>query len=125
MDERIKFMLMHEEDGWSMTDLCAMFGVSRKTGYKWRTRYAEVGMEGLRAQSRAPRRHPNAVAADIEAAIVELKTQRLKRGPKKLLEMLRQRQPGVHWPARSTIAAILKRHGLVPPRGRSRKTPPL
>ena len=124
MDERMKFMLMHEEGGWSLTDLCEMFGVSRKTGYKWRKRYAEQGMEGLRALSCAPRRHPNAVAAEIEAAIVTLKTQRPKRGPKKLWQLLHDRYPDVHWPARSTIAAILKRHGLVRSRRRCRKTPP-
>lgn len=124
MEERMKFMLMYQEDGWSMTDLCEMFAVSRKTGYKWRERYEELGMEGLRALSRAPRSHPNAVAAEIEAAIVALKSKRPKRGPKKLLALLQRQQPDVPWPARSTIAAILKRHGLVRPRRRCRKTPP-
>ena len=124
MDERTKFMLLYEEGGWSMTDLCEVFGVSRKTGYKWLRRYQESGLEGLRALSRAPRTHPNAVAAEIEAAIVALKSQRPQRGPKKLLALLQQRQPEVAWPARSTIAAILKRHGLVRSRRRCRKSPP-
>lgn len=124
MDERMKFMLMHAEGGWSMTDLCEMFGVSRKTGYKWRQRYEEHGMEGLRAQSRAPHRHPNAVSAACEAEIVQLKAQRPKWGPKKLLPILQQEHPRIQWPARSTVAAILKRHGLVRERRRSRKAPP-
>ena len=81
-------------------------------------------MERLRELSRAPHHHPNAVAEEIEAAIVALKQQRPNRGPKKLLELLRRRQPARVWPARSTLAAILKRHGLVRSPGRSRKAPP-
>lgn len=107
-----------------MSDLCEMFGVSRKTGYKWLRRYEEGGVESLRELSRAPCHHPNAVAEEIEAAVVALKQQRPKRGPKKLLELLQRREPERIWPARSTLAAILKRHGLVRARGRSRKAPP-
>ena len=107
-----------------MTELCEIFGVSRKTGYKWLRRYEQFAMEGLRDLSRAPHVHSNAVAPEIEAAIVELKQQRPRRGPKKLLEILRRQRPEVGWPVRSTIGAILKRHGLVRSRRRCRKTPP-
>jgi putative transposase len=124
MDERMEFMLLHESESWSMTDLCEVFGVSRKTGYKWLRRYEQLGWDGLRELSRAPSRHPNAVSEEIEAAIVALKQQRPRRGPKKVLELLQRHEPLQHWPVRSTIAAILKRHGLVRPRGRSRKSPP-
>lgn len=124
MEERMEFMLLHESKSWSMSDLCEMFGVSRKTGYKWLRRYERVGWDGLRELSRAPQRHPNAVAEEIEAAIVALKQERPKRGPKKLLELLQRQEPEQSWPVRSTIAAILKRHGLVRSRRRCRKTPP-
>ena len=33
---------------FSMTELCARYGVSRKTGYKWLDRYNEQGRAGLR-----------------------------------------------------------------------------
>jgi transposase InsO family protein len=124
MDERTKFVLMYEHEAWSVSDLCEMFGVSRKTGYKWLDRYARAGMAGLLEMSRAPHRHPNAVAPEIEAAIVQLKQERMKRGPKKLLQLLQRQQPEVPWPVVSTIGAILKRHELVRPRGRSRKSSP-
>lgn len=124
MEERIKFVLMYQEEGWSMTDLCEMFGVSRKTGYKWLGRYAVGGINGLGDRSRAPHTHPKAVSAEVEARLLELKAARSKRGPKKLWEMFRQHYPHLPCPARSTMAAILKRHGLVRPRRRCRKTPP-
>jgi transposase InsO family protein len=124
MEERMKFMLMYRSESWSMTELCEVFGVSRKTGYKWLKRYEQAGMEGLRELSRAPHVHPNAVAPEIEEAIVDLKQQRTKRGPKKLLEILQRQRPEARWPVQSTIGAILKRHGLVRSRRRCRKTPP-
>jgi transposase InsO family protein len=124
MKERMEFMLLHESKSWSMSDLCEIFGISRKTGYKWLRRYTQHGLDGLREMSRAPRRHPNAVAAELEAAIIVLKKQRPKRGPKKLLELLHRQDPHQQWPARSTIAAILKRHGLVRSPRRCRKSPP-
>jgi len=124
MKERVEFMLLYENQSWTMSDLCELFGVSRKTGYKWLERYQQLGVAGLRELSRAPRSHPNAVAAQVEAAIIELKQQRPRRGPKKLLELLQRQQPQRPWPARSTVAAILKRHGLVRSRRRCRKSPP-
>lgn len=87
-------------------------------------RYEEGGMRGLEELSRAARTHPNAVLPEIEAAIVRLKQRWPRRGPKKLLWSLEQERPEASWPAVSTIGAILKRHGLVRARRRSRKSPP-
>ncbi len=58
MEERMEFVLTSESGGWSITDLCELFGVSRKTGYKWLRRYEDLGMEGLRELSRAPLSSP-------------------------------------------------------------------
>src|SRR5712692_1994590 len=41
-----------EED--SMTALCAEYGVSRKTGYKWLRRFRAEGPAGLTERPRAP-----------------------------------------------------------------------
>ena len=45
-----------------MTELCQMFGISRKTGYKWIERYLRQGPQGLEDRSRRPEairiRHP-------------------------------------------------------------------
>ncbi len=38
----------------NMTNLCLRFKISRKTGYKWISRYIELGEEGLKDQSKAP-----------------------------------------------------------------------
>ena len=53
--ERAKFVAEYEKDCWSMTDLCTVFGISRKTGYKLLGRYEAEGASGLVERSRAPR----------------------------------------------------------------------
>jgi putative transposase len=47
MDQRTQFIADHQDDRFTMTELCARYGISRKTGYKWLTRYAEEGRRGL------------------------------------------------------------------------------
>jgi len=58
MIERLKFVQDAQSDRFTMAELCARHGVSRKTGYKWITRYAEEGRRGLGDPSRAPQTCP-------------------------------------------------------------------
>jgi transposase InsO family protein len=46
-------------------------------------------------------------------------------GPRKLLAYLAKRAPEEAWPSASTVGEILKRHGLVQERRRSRSRPPV
>jgi transposase-like protein len=52
-----KFNLIHEHEwtGNTVTDICKKYGVSRKTYYKWKNRYFNDGLDGLRDLSRVPR----------------------------------------------------------------------
>src|SRR5713101_3369502 len=59
---RLVNALMVEED--SMTALCEEYGVSRKTGYKWLTRFRAQGPVGLAERSRAPHVVPWAVSVN-------------------------------------------------------------
>jgi transposase-like protein len=47
MDERLQFILDAQTDRFTMAELCARYGVSRRIGYKWLARYAEEGKRGL------------------------------------------------------------------------------
>ncbi len=49
MQERIRFIADYNSGLDSMTEICARFGVSRQTGYKWVRRYREEGAVGLEA----------------------------------------------------------------------------
>lgn len=101
-----------------MVQLCADFGISRKTGYKILRRYAEEGPSALSDRSRAPDRHPNQTPVAIEAAILRERKAHPTWGSKKLLCILERSWSAEDLPSRSTVDAILKRAGVVVPRRR-------
>jgi transposase InsO family protein len=113
MDERLRFIAACLEGEETMTALCAGFGVSRKTGYKWLGRYRELGPEGLRDLPRAPLEHGRATPASLVERIVAEKEAHPHWGPKKIVARLARQVPARRWPSASTAGAILKRHGLV------------
>ena len=113
MDERLRFVVACLEEEETMTALCAAFGVSRKTGYKWLGRYRALGPEGLCDLPRAPLQHGRATAAAVVARIVAAKEAHPLWGPKKIVQRLKRDEPSSAWPAVSTAGEILKRHGLV------------
>lgn len=124
--QRVKFCLEHESGAWSMSDLCAEFQVSRKTGYKWVRRFKEGGLEALQDESRAPSTHPNRTAEEVERAILELRRKRPNWGSKKILSVLAREHPEMDLPsARSTCDAMLKRAGLVKARRPRRRASPM
>lgn len=102
----------------TMVDACRHFGISRKTGYKIVARHAELGMAGLADGSRAPKTHPNQSPPEVEAAVLRVRKAHPTWGSKKILATLDRERPDEIWPARSTIDAILKRAGVVEPRGK-------
>ena len=44
MEERLKLMLEWNEEEASVSELSRCYGVSRKTAYKWRSRYQREGL---------------------------------------------------------------------------------
>jgi transposase InsO family protein len=120
MDERLRFVAQLL-DGEPMAQLCRAFGISRKTGYKIFTRYKEHGLEALTDRSRRPVRYANQLPPQVESLIVSLKREKPHWGARKIRELLVRRLAGdVRIPAKSTIHAVLHRHGLVKEAGRPR-----
>lgn len=124
LDRRLQFVAAYVGDEDSMTGLCARFGISRKTGYKWLTRYATDSLEGLHDGSRARRTQAHAAPADVVADILACRMEHPRWGPKKIRQRLMDRHPDRCWPASSTVGDLLKRHGLVAPRHKRHRTPP-
>lgn len=125
MDERVQFVADFLTRGFTMSELCRRYNVSRPTGYALVSRYeAANGPAGLEPRSRRPHTSPHATPRPVAAAIVECRRRHPDWGPVKVLDHLRLRSPEVAWPAPSTAGDILKRHGLVPPRRRRRPVPP-
>jgi transposase InsO family protein len=123
VDQRFQFVMAHLQGTSTMTELCQQFQVSRKTGYKWVQRFLDGGMPNLVDQATIPRSVPHAVTAETTTLIVDLRKRYPTWGPKKLEAYLRRQQPTVSLPARSTIAEILKRNGLIGERRARRRTP--
>jgi transposase InsO family protein len=123
MDQRLQFVADYQRGSFSMTELCARYGVSRKTGYKWVAFYEDEGPAGLADHSRRPEHSPLATPDEIRDALLALRGQHPTWGAKKLLARLRRQEPHHRWPARSTACALLKQAGLVQPRRRSRGGP--
>ncbi|MEM8712003.1 MAG: IS481 family transposase [Planctomycetota bacterium] len=116
VNERLNFIAAHQRGGESMTELCARFGISRKTGYKLVRRYEKEGGKGLHDRSRAPHSHPQKVSEESVTAELEVRRNHPTWGSKKIHAVLEREGELEKIPARSTIDRILKAAGLVVPR---------
>lgn len=119
MDERLRFVA-RLLDGDKMASLCREFGISRKTGYKIFNRYKDFGIQGLEDKPRRPYRHANKLPFQIEKAIVKIKREHSTWGAPKIRDKLIKIYPMFKPPAKSTVHAVLDRHGLVKRRKRRR-----
>jgi putative transposase len=121
MDQKIKFMSDSLRLNLSMSELCQLYNVSRKTGSKWVERYLRVGPAGLEDRSRNPLHAVNATAPEVMAAILETRRRPPAWGGKQLLAFLHRRHPRLPLAHRSTVCDLLKRHGMVPKRRSHRR----
>jgi transposase InsO family protein len=121
MEERLQFVRDAMRDRFTMSELCARYGVSRRIGYKWLARYDAEGRRGLADRSRAPRHCPHRIATTLAELLVAERVAHPHWGARKLLKVLATRHPRVSgWPAASTAADLLARRGLVQRRRRRR-----
>lgn len=126
MDQKLEFIsLMEEETCPGVAAVCAHLGVSRKTGYKWLSRYKSEGLEGLHDRSRASHNHPNAIGDEMVELIIQARVGHPSWGAKKLLPWLQRKHPQRRdWPCLASISAILDRHQLVRSRTIKRRVAP-
>jgi len=124
MTERLRFVRDARQRIASFTELCQHYGISRVTGYKWLRRADHDGAEQLGELSRRPHSCPHATPARLVARLLEARRRHPRWGPRKLLKVLRRRDRRegrrLDWPARSTVADLFRRHGLITPRRRRR-----
>jgi transposase InsO family protein len=122
MDLRTEFM-NRVMRGERLTVLCREYGISRKTGDKFKQRYKRLGEAGLSDLSRAPKVIPHRTPTELVSLILAERQRHPTWGPKKVKEALEQRLDRV-LPAPSTIGDILMRGGLVQRRGPRRRALP-
>src|SRR5918996_5549110 len=122
VQQRQEFILAYLKRDRSFSALCRSFGVARKTGYKWLGRFMAGGLVGLADQSRARDTMVHRTPAAIEQLIVQMRRQQRTWGPKKIVRRLHEDHPSLPVPAVSTAASILKKHGVVVPASRRRRS---
>jgi len=95
VEERIQFIQDALSDRFTMSELCARYGVSRRIGYKWLSRYEEEGRRGLRDRSRAPHHCPHRIDDELAELICDFRREHPFWGARKLLRVLADRNPRV------------------------------
>lgn len=90
-------------EGWPAATAAEMVGVSRATAYKWLRHFRSEGAAGLEDRPSRPRRRPRALP-DAEVRRILAARRRLRVGPHRLGPVLGH--------PRSTVYAVLRRHGV-------------
>jgi transposase len=112
MDLREEFAYLASKEECSMSLLCRRYGISRKTGYKWLTRYNEKGSSGLEDRPRKPKLSPQKISQAMVDKVIEIRDRHPRWGGLKIKAVL-ERQGVSNVPVASCIQNILKRHGRI------------
>lgn len=112
MDQKEQFIQEMLQNKKPFKHLCAEFGISEKTGYKWKNRFLEEGKIGLNELSRMPRNSPNSLPEDVVIAIINLRHAHPAWGAKKILALY---EKGRHAdiPSLSSVKRVLDKAHLV------------
>lgn len=121
MDDKIQFVSLSLENLTTMTDLCSLFNISRKTGYKWLSRYMEEGPEGLQNRSKAPKSIPHKTSKEISEFIISCRKKHPSWGARKITQKAWQIAPHLELPSETTVNNIIKREGLTRKKRKRRK----
>ena len=110
MNQRKEFVLkaIHTQN---FRQLCEEYGISTKTGYKWRERFYQYGYEGMSELSRRPLGHAKELGEAMVCEIVRLKQAHPRWGPRKLRDIYQRIHNQV--PSESSFKRVLERAGLV------------
>ena len=109
MEQRIEFALKAMRT-LNFRALCQEYGISTKTGYKWKERFLRKGFSGMEEESRRPKSHSEQLPEEQLCEVVRLKLGHLSWGPRKIRELYLRRHGEVA--SESTFKRVLERAGL-------------
>lgn len=119
MEQRTEFALKALKSE-NFRALCQEYGISTKTGYKWRERFLSRGIAGLAEESRRPRSSPQQLKEEEVCQIVRLKFAHPYWGPRKIRELYLRQHGEVA--SLSSFKRVLEAVGLTQRRKRRRAT---
>ena len=114
MNEKIEFA-MKCLTTTNFRQLCQEYGISAKTGYKWKERFINNGLAGMEDESRRPQSHADELSEAVVCEMVLLKQAHIHWGPRKIRDLYERRHPGAT-PSESSFKRVLERAGLTKPR---------
>ena len=98
VEQRLEFVREYKTGLFTMTELAAQYGISRKTGYKWLERYDADGVDGLRDQCRRPDHSPQATDPELIETLLTHRRRHPRWGPTTLLAIAARHEPDADWP---------------------------
>jgi len=114
MNQRTEFALRAIRTE-NFRELCREYEISPKTGYKWKERFLQHGLEGLGELSRRPKSSPKGLEEAVVCEIIALKQAPRHWGPRKIRAVYERLHPE-ELPSESSFKRVLERAGLVQPR---------
>ncbi|MGH9429690.1 MAG: helix-turn-helix domain-containing protein, partial [Terriglobia bacterium] len=110
---RLEWIIFWEKNRKDASLAARHFGISRKTFYKWATRFEKDFLRGLEEESRIPtKRRTRQYTARQYEQIILLRRQYPRYGKMKLLELYRRRHPGGQTISAWKIQCIIKAAGI-------------
>jgi transposase InsO family protein len=113
MEQKEQFIHNMLRDEKPFKHLCAEYGISEKTGHKWKNRFYEEGKVGLAEQSKTPKSSPSGLPEETVIAILSIKYAHPTWGPKKILAIYQKSRKAQDTPSLSSVKRILDKANLV------------
>src|SRR6186997_3070650 len=89
MEKRTEFALKAQQTD-NFRALCREYGISPRTGYKWKKRLLEQGIKGLSEESRRPKKSAQEMSEEVVCRMVRIKERHRHWGPRKIREIYRR-----------------------------------
>lgn len=112
MDQRQEFVMRSLKGEKPFRELCKEYGISEKTGYKWKNRFMEEGNNGLADMSKRPKNSPTQLGEDIVIEIIKIREAHPSWGPKKIQAIMDRNGKHSLIPSISSIKRILDKAEL-------------
>ena len=110
MNQRTEFVLKAIKTD-NFLELCREYGISTKTGYKWKERFLESGLSGMSELSRRPKSSPRGLEEEVVCEIIRLKHRHRHWGPRKIRKVYERLHEEL--PSESSFKRVLERAGMV------------
>lgn len=73
MEQKVQFIADYLREIYSIAELCERYRITRKTGYKWISRFIQEGPPGLKSRRSSPKSIPHRTDLTVVDALLALR----------------------------------------------------